>query len=157
MICKILRNKKISRKWIIPKASWVVFNAVKTFHSPGGVMPQYLSNLLNSIFEFSTTKYTIPALGIVLYSSGTSISWTLLLQKSWWDMTKPKTSVCAALEGRSDISNLWVLPEWWFISFLSKKVFWFLFFGCVFLFQMAWFQTLSYPFNDYGLLYKSKL
>ena len=44
----------------------------KTFHSPDGARPQYLSNWLNPIFAFSTTKYTIPALDRVLYSSGSA-------------------------------------------------------------------------------------
>ena len=74
-------RKKISRKWVIAKAIWVLFNVLKTFHSTGGARPQYLNNWLNPIFAFSIFKNSIPALDWVLYSSGnvgTSIILTLL-------------------------------------------------------------------------------
>ena len=66
IIFEILSEEKISQKWIIAKAIWILFNVLKTFHSPGGAKPQYLNNWLNSIFAFSTFKNSIPALDRVL-------------------------------------------------------------------------------------------
>ena len=54
------------------KAIWLLFNVVKTSHSPGGGRPQYLSNRLNPIFAFNTFNNTIPTLDQVLYLSGSA-------------------------------------------------------------------------------------
>ena len=47
---------------IIAKAIWVLFNVLKTFHSPGGARSQNLNTYVNPLFAFSTFKNTIPAL-----------------------------------------------------------------------------------------------
>ena len=58
----------------------MLFNLLKTLHSPGGARPQYLSNRLNTLFAFNTFKNTIPALDQVLYfsgSAGNQHNWTV--------------------------------------------------------------------------------
>ena len=72
VISEILIKERISRKWVIVKAIWIVFIVLKTFHLPGGARPQYLNNWVSPIFASSTFKDTIPALDRVLYSHGSA-------------------------------------------------------------------------------------